>query len=234
VTVGAGVQVEGVRHFGGSRRDALFDARSGRYFVPNVIAGDAARFLVPPDESAPLVAILDSGVLAEHPLLKPRIAATADFTGTGEDDFDGHGTEVAITLVLESSNVRLLIAKVIAHDLLPVAVQATRIADGIRWAAEQGARAINISLGFPTRCTEAHRDLCAAVREALDHGVFVLVAGEARCPGECDPRILVIGEELPDGDIRSRIPPTFVHGTFGRVEMVPWEQWLANDSTKGR
>jgi hypothetical protein len=122
---------------------------------------------------------------------------------------------------------------VIAHDFVSVPVQAGRIADGIRWALEQGALAINISLGFPTPCTEAHADLCAAVREALDHDVFVLVAGEARCPGECDPRILVIGEELPDGDIRSRIPPTFVHGTFGRVEMVPWEQWVAATPRKG-
>jgi hypothetical protein len=188
--------------------------------------------LKPPDEKAVLVGVVDTGVLAEHPLLKPRIAATADFTGTGDDDADGHGSEVAITLVLEAPNVRLLSAKVLADDHAPTALQATRIAEGVRWAAEQGAREINISVGFLSPCTETHEDLCGAVREALDKHIFVMVAGEARCPAECDPRVLVIGEVEPGGDIHSRIPPTFVDGTFGRVEMVPWEQWAANEDIR--
>jgi len=231
---GAGAEVAAVRHFGGSRRDALFDAQTGEYFMPNVVPDDPVGVLTPPDERAVLVGVIDSGVLAEHPLLKPRLAAAADFTGTGVDDLDGHGTEVAITLVLTAPDVRLLSAKVIADDHVPVALQATRIADGISWAVEQGARAVNISVGFMSTCGEEHQPLCAAVRNALDQEVFVNVASEARCPAECDPRILVIGEEASDGTAHRFVPPTVVSPTFGRVEMVPWEQWAVDDDKQGR
>lgn len=214
-----------VRPFGGSRRDALFDRETGTYFMPKVSSIDRAAVLAPPDEQAPLVAVVDTGVLAEHPLLKPRLVASADFTGAGPDDADGHGSEVAITLVLTSPNVRLLSAKVLAHDHAPEALQADRIAAGIRWAVDKGAREVNVCVGFLAPCGAPHAGLCASVREALDRGVFVLVAGEARCPAECDPRVFVVGEVKPDGDVHSRVPPTFVDGTFGRVRMIPWQEW---------
>ncbi len=49
-----------------------------------------------PDENAPRVCILDSGINSSHPLLKMAIAESACFVD-GEDEFDeaGHGTQVA-------------------------------------------------------------------------------------------------------------------------------------------
>jgi hypothetical protein len=196
------------------------------YFVPDVEVRDAAALLAPVDESAPLVAIVDTGLLANHPLLKPRLVASRDFTASVASDIDGHGTEVALLLVISAPDVRLLSAKVLADDAASVEVQARRLAAGIDWAVAQGAREINICVGFVNECAEEHADLCRAVRAALDKNVFVLVAGEARCPATCDSRILVIGELETNQTVRSNVPPSFVDNTPGRVRMLAWNDWL--------
>jgi len=211
--------------YGAARLESLFDEQTGQYFVPNIEPLDRAAVLAPPSGQGPLVAVVDTGLLFGHPLLKPRIAGAADFTGEGSADRDGHGTEVAIRIVLIAPDVRLLSAKVLAHDGAAVEVQAQRIADGINWGVEQGAREVNLCVGFVEACGPEHAPLSEAVREALDQDVWVFVAGEATCPAGCDPRVQAIGELTSTGEAVSNVPPTFVEGTWGRVKMVPWKQW---------
>lgn len=61
-----------------------------------------------------LVAIIDSGVLTEHPLLRGKIELAEDFTGEGVEDVCGHGTIQAIRQIWFEPYARLLILKAFA------------------------------------------------------------------------------------------------------------------------
>lgn len=101
------------------------------------------------------VAVVDSGVDGGHPEFKNRIVAAKSFVGGSPlQDTEGHGTFVAgeiaanpfngIGIAGMAFNAQLMVAKVVAPDgsvPLPAEVAA------IRWAADQGARVINLSLG---------------------------------------------------------------------------------------
>jgi len=101
------------------------------------------------------VAVIDSGIDGSHPDLRGRVVAAKSFVGGSPfHDEQGHGTFVAgeiganpfngIGMAGIAFNARLLIAKVVGPDgtvSLPAEVA------GIRWAADNGARVINLSLG---------------------------------------------------------------------------------------
>jgi hypothetical protein len=101
------------------------------------------------------VAVIDSGIDGAHPDLVGRVVAAKSFVGGSPyRDDNGHGTFVAGLIAANPSNnqgiaglgfnVRLMIAKVVDPDgtiSLPGEVAA------IRWAVDNGARVINLSLG---------------------------------------------------------------------------------------
>jgi hypothetical protein len=101
------------------------------------------------------VAVIDSGIDGSHPDLRGRVVAAKSFVGGSPfHDEQGHGTFVAgeiaanpfngIGMAGIAFNARLLIAKVVGPDgtvSLPAEVAA------IHWAADNGARVINLSLG---------------------------------------------------------------------------------------
>ena len=102
------------------------------------------------------VAVLDTGADLSHPDLAGRAAATKDFSGSaGTNDVFGHGTHVASTVggtgaasggkrkgVAPQSE--LLIGKVLGDDGYG---SESAVIDGMEWAADQGARVVNMSLG---------------------------------------------------------------------------------------
>jgi len=100
------------------------------------------------------VAIVDSGLDLGHPEFAGRVVAARSFVGGDALDRQGHGTFVAGIIAANSGNAQgiagialsaqLLIAKVVRPDgtISPLAE-----AKAIRWAADQGARVINLSLG---------------------------------------------------------------------------------------
>ena len=116
-----------------------------------------------------VIAIVDSGVDLDHPDLKSRLVRGATFTGCpeqpngcGDGDWESgladeppspHGTHVA-GIAAAATNNRTGIAGV-ARDakLMPVKVLTDEggsfeeVAAGIRWAADNGADVINLSLG---------------------------------------------------------------------------------------
>lgn len=110
-----------------------------------------------------VIAIVDSGVDAQHPEFAGRLLSGASWVDCGNgpvpcsrwDDAHGHGTAVAGVAAAPDDN-RGIIG--IAPDamILPVRVLdhnntgvAGNVAAGIRWAADRGAHVINVSIGGP-------------------------------------------------------------------------------------
>ncbi|NUT50447.1 MAG: S8 family serine peptidase, partial [Saccharothrix sp.] len=130
------------------------------------------------------VAVVDTGVQGDHADLAGREVAGRDFTAEqdGIDHF-GHGTHVASTIAGHGTpyrgvapDARLLDAKVCdTRGFCPESA----IIEGMRWAAEQGADVVNISLGLPA---SDDVDPVEAAVDALSasHGtLFVVSAGNA-------------------------------------------------------
>jgi serine protease len=132
-----------------------------------------------------------------------RIVAPRNFITTSAPplDFDGHGTHVSGTIGQLTNdgigtagvafNVKLMPVKVIASDwdllfgLAPfVGGTDDTVALGVRWAADNGANIINMSLGSsgPSNCaTKPNQDGCApviesAIRYAVGKGCFVVIS----------------------------------------------------------
>jgi subtilisin family serine protease len=126
------------------------------------------------------VAVIDSGIDAKHPELAGRIVGAETFVGGSPlTDEDGHGTFVAGEIAAATDNnqgiaglapsARLLVAKVVGRDgtILPSAE-----ADAIRWAVDNGARVINLSLGGTRDPNNPTQDTFSALEQsAIDYAV---------------------------------------------------------------
>lgn len=109
-----------------------------------------------------IVAVVDSGVRASHPDLAGKVLAGYDFVANDNDptDENGHGTAAA-GVVSPASNNQLGVAGVTwANPILPVRVldaagsgSYSAICNGITYAADRGARVINLSLGGTSSST---------------------------------------------------------------------------------
>ncbi len=130
------------------------------------------------------IAVVDSGIDRTHPDLKNKIAGPGrDFVNDDLDASDDyfHGTAVAGVAAAETNNNEGIAGVAWKARILPVKVldaaglgTAEHVADGIRWAADQGARVINLSFGFE----EAGYTILTAVEYAFDKGcVLVAAAG---------------------------------------------------------
>jgi subtilisin family serine protease len=125
----------------------------------------------PPTTLAPVkVAIVDSGIDCSLPDFQGRIVDSKSFVG-GDPcvDTEGHGTFIAgeIAANLDSQGIvgiaytaQLLIAKVVKTDgSIPLDAEAA----AIRWAADSGARVINLSLGGVRDPVHKNRDTYSAL-----------------------------------------------------------------------
>jgi subtilisin family serine protease len=143
----------------------------------------------PPQLYPVKVAIVDSGIDRGHPEFAGRIAAGKSFVGTPwYVDEDGHGTFVAGEIAADAFNnvgiaglafnAQLLIAKAARAD---GSVSLRGEVAAIRWAADQGARVINLSLGGVRDPLDPRLDLYspleqAAVSYAYSKGAVVVAA----------------------------------------------------------
>ncbi|WP_449339459.1 S8 family serine peptidase [Streptomyces chartreusis] len=132
------------------------------------------------------VAVVDSGVDASHPDLSGQVLPGKDFTGSGNphEDSDGHGTAMASLIAghghgsAGSAGVMGLAPKA---KILPVRAYVTEDkidteswVAGVRYAVEQGASVINLSLGD----SQAYPGSKAAkaIAYAQEHDVVVVSA----------------------------------------------------------
>jgi hypothetical protein len=239
----AGV-TERIELFGGQGWSlaGVHDAATGGYRVPWPTAADipslafdpgrwSEELLSGPDPATAegfVTAVVDTGVLAAHPLIAPRLTANADFTGHGTEDTHGHGTHLGIITVLVAPNSYLLSAKAVAFDDAPYEAQVERLANAVRWATEQRVTSISLAAGDSRGCREVHRPLCDAVREAVEAGVLVVVAGEAKCPAECHPDVIVAGTALPGGRVVTATKTDVnVFAGSDTVAILEYDEWLA-------
>ncbi|MHB8647759.1 MAG: S8 family serine peptidase [Thermomicrobiales bacterium] len=156
------------------------------------------------------VAILDCGIYEAHPDLAGKIVARHDFTGSasGTDDRCDHGTHVAGIASAETNNAtgvaglgydtQLLNGKVLddsgsGYD--------SQIADGIRWAADNGAKVINMSLGAYGSCSQTFQD---AIDYAWSKNVVIIAAAGngggalSMQPADCTHVIAVASTDAND------------------------------------
>ncbi|HZO63334.1 MAG TPA: S8 family serine peptidase [Gaiellaceae bacterium] len=108
----------------------------------------------PVDLSPVRVAIIDSGLDVGHPEFAGRVVGQQSFVGGDVTDRQGHGTFVAGIIAASIDNgsgiagiafpAQLLVAKVVRAD---GTISPGEEAKAIRWAADNGARVINLSLG---------------------------------------------------------------------------------------
>ncbi|GAA5020302.1 S8 family serine peptidase [Streptomyces siamensis] len=140
------------------------------------------------------VAVLDTGVDADHPDLAGRIADVKNFSGSaGTNDVFGHGTHVASIVGgtgAASSGTRrgvaprsdLLVGKVLGDDGYG---SESAVIDGMEWATAQHAKVVNMSLGSDG-ATDGTDPMSQAVNTltASTDTLFVVAAGNA---GESGP-----------------------------------------------
>ncbi|MDO3703673.1 type VII secretion-associated serine protease mycosin [Micromonospora sp. C28SCA-DRY-2] len=103
------------------------------------------------------VAVIDSGVDASHPDLAGQVLPGLDLVAPlgGDPDPVGHGTTVAGLIAGRRDDSRGVVGLAPDAKILPVRVlddenrydDALIVAKGVRWAVDNGARVINLSLG---------------------------------------------------------------------------------------
>ncbi|QOC89955.1 type VII secretion-associated serine protease mycosin [Micromonospora craniellae] len=105
-----------------------------------------------------IVAVIDSGVDGSHPDLAGQVLPGLDLVspdGTAEPDPVGHGTTVAGLIAGRNDDRRGVVGLAPDSRILPVRVldeenrydDALIVAKGVRWAVDNGAKVINLSLG---------------------------------------------------------------------------------------
>ena len=134
------------------------------------------------------VAVVDSGIDLGHPEFEGKIDAARSFVGGDVNDHDGHGTFVAGVIAAALDNgvgiagiafpAHLVVAKVVGRD---GTISPDAEAHAIRWAADEGARVINLSLGGVRDPRDLSRDTFspaeeAAVEYAYGKGAVVVAA----------------------------------------------------------
>jgi len=159
--------------------------------------------------SGAIVAVVDTGIAYEDydellygilpmyyyrapDLAQTRFVGGYDFINndTHPNDDNAHGTHVAGTIAQSTNNALGVAGVAFNASLMPVKVldmlgtgTDAEVADGIRFAADHGAKVINLSLGAP----ESSATLQDAVKHAYEAGVTVVCAAGNEGNGQNRP-----------------------------------------------
>jgi subtilisin family serine protease len=191
VSLSALRRIPGVRYVErlGTRRLALTPTDplvSRQWYLAH--SGFYQSWLTLPALETVTVAVIDSGVDVGHPELAGRIVEPKSFVGGSPKDSLGHGTFVSGLIAAGVGNgigiaglapsAQLLVAKVVTPSrTIPIEAEAR----AIRWAVDQGAQVINISLGGIRNPVDPNYDTYSrleadAIAYAVSNGVVVVAA----------------------------------------------------------
>lgn len=132
--------------------------------------------------SGVVVAVVDTGVLASHPDMAGKVLAGGyDFVANDTDptDENGHGTAVAGTIAPASNNALGVAGVAWGNPILPIRVldasgsgNYSAICNGIIYAADHGAKIINLSFGG----TSSSQALQSAINYAWGKQCVIIAA----------------------------------------------------------
>lgn len=141
----------------------------------------AAAWSLTTGASETVVAVLDTGIDLSHPDLKGSFVQGYDVVNRDDDPSDdhGHGTMVAGVVAARANNGLGGVGACSRCSLMPVKViagngsgNAADVAEGIRWAADHGARVINMSFTLSGR----DENVAQAIEYARGRGIVVVAA----------------------------------------------------------
>jgi hypothetical protein len=150
-----------------------------------------------------VIAIIDTGIALDHPDLASKLVPGINLVTPDQPpaDDNGHGTHVAGIAAAATNNGEGVAGVSWEARLMPVKVldadggaDVNRVADGIRWAVDHGARVLNLSFSG----SESSAALGEAVQYARDRGALVVAAvgndgrAEASYPAALDG-VLAVG-----------------------------------------
>lgn len=128
-----------------------------------------------------IIAIIDTGVDVQHQDLKDKVIQGYNALDQSSDvtDTHGHGTHVAGIAAAVTNNITGIAGVAKQNKILPIKVLDNKgegtsfeVAEGIRYAVDQGASIINLSLGDYYNS----RVLKDAIRYAYEHDVVLIAA----------------------------------------------------------
>ncbi|RME88918.1 MAG: peptidase S8 [Planctomycetota bacterium] len=159
-----------------------------------------------------LVAVLDTGIDASHEDLQGQISPNGwDFVhgDSQPEDDSGHGTAMVGIIGAKGNNGKGIAGVCWNIQILPLKVadkngmaSFSNLANGITYAADQGAKIINLSLGAPVDSPILHQ----AVQYAYNKGVVLIgaagndMAHLERYPAAY-PEVLSVASVGPDGNL---------------------------------
>lgn len=160
------------------------------------------------------VAVVDTGVCAEHPELRGAVVESKSFVpGEEEGDFDGHGTHVAGIVASRGEVYRgiapgslIVNAKVLSSNV----GNFDDIFAGLRWAVEGvGAEIVNMSFGGSPHYSEIFLKFASWALEQMKRGVvFVAAAGNSGTEGfdtiempAISPGVVAVGAVSKSGKV---------------------------------
>lgn len=140
------------------------------------------------------VAILDTGVNANHPDLAENIKEVADFTGSksGAEDVQGHGSHCAgivagvenkLGIIGVAPQAELYCGKVLGDN---GSGNYDSILKGIKWAIEKGVDIISMSLGSSSKPPEEFHQL---IKQAYDSNILIIAATGNENSSVCYPAL---------------------------------------------
>jgi subtilisin family serine protease len=156
-----------------------------------------------------VVAVIDTGVDLTHPDLQGRLVPGRNLLEPDQpaQDDGGHGTHVSGTIAATINNGMGVAGVAPGVSIMPIkALKAngsgkdTTVAQGVMWAADNGARIINMSFGG----AEVSRPLTEAVSYAARKGVITVVAAgnegvdTPSYPAATEPNIAVAATDPND------------------------------------
>jgi len=178
------------------------------------------------------VAIIDSGVDADHPALSGRIVRRLRVELRGDEavvvddpgasDLVGHGTACAGIVVGIAPAVELISIRVLGADNRG---KGRALAAAVEWAVDAGVAVVNLSLSSRSEA------MFAAFHELADRAYFancLLVCAANNIPGPSYPSLFaavvsVAAHDVPDPDVWFYNPsPPVEFGAYGLDVDVAW------------